>query len=72
MCLVVGFICGLDLCRKQWLGLICVICFLFVYIVRSRIGKVVEEKNCRRKKDGVEGRRERKSDREEREKMICK
>jgi hypothetical protein len=70
--LVVGLICGLDLCCKRWLGLIYVICFLFVCIVRSRIGKAVEERNCRRKKAGEEGRREKKSDEEEREKIILK
>ena len=52
MGLVVGLICGLDLCRKQWLGLICVICFLFVYIVRSRIEKVVEERKLEKKEEG--------------------
>jgi hypothetical protein len=70
--LVVGLICGLDLCCKRWLGLIYVICFLFVCIVRSRIGKAVEERNCRRKKVGEEGIREKKSNGEEREKMILK
>jgi hypothetical protein len=40
--------------------------------VRSRIRKAVEERNYRRKKAGEEGRREKKSDREEREKMILK
>jgi hypothetical protein len=66
-----ALICGLDLCCKWWLDLIYVICFLFVYIVRSRIRKAVEERNCRRKKAG-EGRREKKSDKEEREKMKLK
>ena len=67
-----GLICGLDLCCKWWLALIYVICFLFVCIVRSRIGKEVEERNCRRKKAGEEGRREKKFDGEEREKIILK
>ncbi len=72
MGLVVGLICGLDLCYKWWLGLISVICFLFVCTVRSRIGKAVKERNYRRKKAGEEGRREKTADGEEREKMIYK
>ena len=66
--LICGFGCGLDLCCKRWLGLIYVICILFVCIVQSRIGKAVEERNCRRKKVGEEGRREKKNLTERREK----
>ena len=45
--------------------MIYVICFLFVYIVRSRIGKAVEERKLEKKKG-------KKFNREEREKMILK
>ena len=54
-----GLICGLDLCCKWWLDLIYVICFLFVYIVKSRIGKAVEERKLEKKEEGKENLTER-------------